>query len=250
MGYGDFFYILSGENKDCLNVLMREILDVFEKIKLDFDDQPRNIEHWDREYPQFSLAEENIQLEKDTIYLSVNNYLKWNQTVYQISHELTHCFIHCHNTDKRYYANWIEETICEAMSLYFLAHFRDNWADTPFYPYDPNYSNCFAKYLNDIEVKEGNSRLSNCRDYKELMDIDRTSQAQREDRKNEMLGLYRLISERNIKGLIYYRDYIVSDRKILNCAEYRAAYPYNFAVKYLCDLQDKILHDNKAVEIA
>ena len=248
MAFFDHFSITNGENIEHLQAILRDILSVYEKIGLDFDPQDRII-LGGMPCPRFCLKEEN-NIAYDQIHLAMTDYSYWCQAAYQLSHELTHCFIHCHNTDRRYYASWIEETICEAMSLYFLAHFRDNWADTPFYPYNPNYSNCFAEYLNDIEVKDGNNRLSNCRDYKELMDIDRTSQDQREDRKNEMLGLYHLISERNIMGLIYYRDYIVPDRKILNCKDYLAAYPYNFAVKYLCDLQGKILQFGSITSVA
>lgn len=248
MAFSDYFSVANGEDIEHLQTILRDILGIYEKIGLDFVPQDRII-LGGMPCPRFCLKEEN-NIPCDQIHLTMTKFSYWCQVVYQLSHELTHCFIHCHNKEKRYSASWIEETICEAISLYFLAYFRDNWADTPFYPCDPNYSNCFANYLNKIEVKEGNNRLSNCRAYQELMDIDRTSQDQREDRKNEMLGLYRVIFERDMKGLIYYRDFIVPDRKILKCAEYRTAYPYNVSVKYLCDLQDKILRDDKTAEIA
>lgn len=250
MEYDYYFDILNGKNKDNLKIILHEILAVFEKIGLDFDCKPINIQYQNKGYPQFCLVKENPGLEKDTICLTVSDYSYWCQTVYQLSHELTHCFIHCHNMDKRYYSSWVEETICEAVSLYFLAYFRDNWANTQLYPYNPKYSESFAQYHKGVELKDGNNRLSNCRGYDNLMDIERTSQDKREDRKNEMLDLYPLISERNIKGLIYYRDFVIKDSKILDTENYITAYPDNMAVNYLCELQDKILRSDGDTKVA
>ena len=69
----------------------------------------------------------NPLLEYEYIMLSVENYSYWCQVIYQLSHELTHCFIYCHNKSENKKSKWIEETICEAISLYFLKYFGSNW---------------------------------------------------------------------------------------------------------------------------
>lgn len=49
-----------------------------------------------------------------------------------------------------------------------------------------------------------------CRGYNELKQIDADSQTYREQRKNEMHKLYKLLNSENIKGLLLYRWYLQS----------------------------------------
>ena len=77
------------------------------------------------------------------------------------------------------------------------------------------------------------------------MEVDRTSQERREDRQAERNELFNLIHARDILGLISYRDYIIQDKKILDCDRYLEDYAYNFPVRYLCDLQKKVLSEDK-----
>lgn len=190
--------------------------------------------------PRFCPAEINI-LGFHQIHLTMTNYSYWCQVVFQLSHELTHYMIYSHCKDESRYASWLEETICEAMSFYVLAWFRDNWKILSLYKYNANYDKHIDEYLEDELKKEGTGRLGRCSSYQELLEIDRTSQDFRADRKAERNKLFSLIYERDIKGLIFYRDYIIPCTKILDCDKYLQDFPFNSPVKYLCDLQKNIL---------
>lgn len=240
MKYSDFFEIENGENKFFLKIILKEILNVFEQLGIEYDNQQRVI-FGNIPCPRFCIKEDN-PIPFDQIHLTMSNYTCWCQIIYQLSHELTHCFIHCHNNNRSFYASWIEETICESMSLFFLAYFRDHWNESELYEVNENYSTSIADYLDDIIFSRGNNRLSDCKNQDELMEINKTSQEQREDRKNEMIELYQMLVSDDIKGLICYRDHIVQGKKILDTKKYRSAYPNNAAVKYLCDLQDNIIN--------
>lgn len=73
------------------------------------------------------------------------------------------------------------------------------------------------------------------------MEIEKNSQEKREDRRFEMFQLYFKLSDKNIKGLVNYRDYIIENKKILNTEEYIKSFPNNEAVLFLCSLQNSIL---------
>ena len=158
-----------------------------------------------------------------------------------ISHELAHCFVYCHNNSEKNKASWIEETICEAISLYFLNYFYENWDKIELSINSLNYKASIWEYLNDVLNKERTKVLSNSKGYYELMEIEKYSQEKREDRGFEMFQLYFKLSDKNIKGLINYRDYIIENKKILNTEEYIKSFPNNEAVLYLCSLENSIL---------
>ena len=193
---------------------------------------------------RFCPAEIN-NLEFHQVHLTMTKYSYWCQVIFQLSHELTHYFIYCHCKDERQKASWIEETICEAISLYFLAWYGKNWEKTLLYRYNTGYGISVNEYLENEIKNKGTRRLTLCQSYQELMEIDRTSQERREDRQAERNELFNLIHARDIFGLISYRDYIIQDKKILDCNRYLEDYTYNFPVRYLCDLQKKILSEDK-----
>ena len=126
------------------------------------------------------------------------------------------------------------------MSLFFLNSFADNWNTIKRFKNAPQYSADVRTYLCNALSKNGSGKLSMCRGYNELKQIDADSQTYREQRKNEMHKLYKLLNSENIKGLLLYRWYLQSDPLLLNTAKYREAFPHNTAVSYLCDLQDSI----------
>lgn len=240
MSYAEYFECQKGyEGLQYLESIKNDIVSFYEALNLDFDFQKKLI-IGGADTPRYCIGAKN-NLPYDLILLTLTDFGVWDQTIYQLSHEITHCFIHCHNSNENVYASWLEETICEAMSLYFLSYFYETWKTNALCTINFMYDMYIKKYLQDILNKKGNNRLSLCNGYAELMEIDRTSQEQRDDRKNEMVGLYANIIKRDIKGLIQYRDYIYPNEKILNCEKYLQDYPFNRAVKYLCNLQNSIL---------
>lgn len=111
---------------DDINIIKKFLLTKFEELGIDFDYETRYIKKTGLKYPMFIPKSLNSYITNEYILLSVKKYTYWCQVIYQLSHELTHCLIYCHNKKEQQKAKWIEETICEAMSLYFLKLFLSN----------------------------------------------------------------------------------------------------------------------------
>ena len=231
--------ITHGEGENYLELINEDIFAFLRKLEIMGDDKPLVIVGG-KPNPRFCPAEINGS-PLHQIHLSMMNYSYWCQVIFQLSHELAHYFIYCHCKDESRYASWLEETICEAMSLYFLARYRDNWKELSLYKCNAVYDKTVGEYLENELRKEGTERLSRCSSYQELLEIDETSQECREDRRIERNKLFSLICERDIKGMIFYRDYIIPNSKILDCDRYLQDFPFSAPVKYLCDLQTNIL---------
>lgn len=237
--YEDYFKC---ENNRSIQIIKDIIVTHFETLDLDFDFKEKEIINTNYNSPKFCPTTLNPTFDIDKIFLSVNSYSYWCQVVYQLSHELAHCFVYCHNNSEKNKASWIEETICEAISLYFLNYFYENWDKIELSINNPNYKANIWEYLNDVLNEEGTKVLSNSKGYCELMEIEKFSQEKREDRRYEMFQLYYKLNDKNIKGLINYRDYIIENKKILNTEEYIRSFSNNEAVLFLCNLQNSILN--------
>lgn len=249
--YEDYFEILrmteiNDFDISSLKEIIRVMLLHFEELDLSFDFEKKVIIYKKASPPMFCPKTLNEGQTFDILYLTCL-YNLWNQTIFQLAHEISHCFIYCHNKDDRCSASWIEETICEAMALYFLNYFVDNWDKVSFSKMLPNYVEYISSYLANELSKKGNGRLNKCKDIKELMYIDSVSQSERECRKDEMIDLYKLIKPMDIKGLFCYRDYIIKTTCLLDTKKYRMEFPENVLVKYICDLQDKVLVGESSV---
>ncbi len=236
--YKDYFKC---ENNRSIQIIKDIIVTHFETLDLDFDFKEKEIINTNYNSPRFCPTTLNPTFDIDKIFLSVNSYNYWCQVVYQLSHELAHCFVYCYNNSEKNKASWIEETICEAISLYFLNYFYKNWDKIELSINSPNYKAGIWEYLNDVLNEEGTKVLSNSKGYYELMEIEKYSQEKREDRRFEMFQLYFKLSDKNIKELVNYRDYIIENKKILNTEEYIKSFPNNEAVLFLCSLQNSIL---------
>ena len=100
----------------------------------------RVIKHPNRGCPQFCPLSRNPEFPCDTIYLSMDSFKFWCQLIFQASHEFTHCVIHRLNSREEQKVSWIEETICEAISLVFLDTFANNWSRCTLSKNDPSYA--------------------------------------------------------------------------------------------------------------
>ena len=58
---------------------------------------------------------------------------------------------------------------------------------------------------------------------------------------NESTKLYNLISEKDIKSLINYRDFVKKDTILLDTKKYLEEYPDSKAIRYICEIQDNII---------
>lgn len=237
--YFKFSQTVGWQNALCL---CKFVVDYYEKTGLSFDCKPCYVEI------NTSLdAQHYINSAKQSsghhIELTVSHFNLWNQMLFQLAHEITHCFIFCNNQSVAHSISWVEETVCEAMSLFFLKLSSQNWSRLPLYKINPKYARQFiTPYLeNEIEKDAGADKLGSCASYDELLHIEMTSQSNREYRHEETVKLYELIKKNDIEGLIKYRDYALANKKLLNTAAYRMAFPDNDAVSYLCALQDSIM---------
>lgn len=200
------------------------------------------IKHPNRKNPQFCPQLLNPKSSCDLIFLSMNSYAFWCQLIFQVSHEITHCVIHRINSHESQKASWIEETICEAMSLVFLDMFSNNWCRCSLSKKNPTYYASIQKYLIGELEKNGNHGLETCNGIMGLKKVEESSASNRENRCEEMHQLYRLIqSEDDIRALVHYRNYVVPGTILLDTQIYQKAYPSSQAVQYLCRLQKDAL---------
>ena len=231
----DFSEVLS------IEALKNFMCDFFEKIEINYDNEYRLICKAALETPLFSTKFKNPGMLYDTIFLTSEKYTYWCQVIYQLSHELAHCLIYANNKSDEKKALWIEESICEAMAYYFLKYFADNWKNCELGKINPNYIIHIKEYLENVLKCKANRRLTRCKNYEELMEINSSAQEYREDRRYEVICIFEKMTDKDILALLKYKDYVLSGEKILNIPKYCAEYKNNLAVQYLCGLQKQIL---------
>lgn len=198
-----------------------------------------------RGYPQFCPQSLNPEISCDRIYLSMDSFDFWCQFIFQAAHEFTHCVIHRLNSHEDRKALWIEEIICEAMSLIFLKTFADNWSSCALSSKSPYYCVNIQDYLNKRLEESGTNELKNCSSIMVLREIECDSCNSREKHREEMHQLYYLIqSDTDIQALVHYRDFIVPRTLFMEAQQYQSAYPLSIPVQYLCSLQENIVKKN------
>lgn len=237
--YFKFSQTVGWQNALCL---CKVVVDYYEKTGLSFDCKPCYVEiNTSLDAPHYIDSAKKSS--GHHIELTVSHFNLWNQMLFQLAHEITHCFIFCNNQSVAHSISWVEETICEAMSLFFLKLSSQNWSRLPLYKINPKYARQFiTPYLeNEIEKDAGADKLGSCASYDELLHIEMTSQSNREYRHEETVKLYELIKKNDIAGLVKYRDYALANKRLLDTEAYRTAFPNNNAVSYLCALQDNIM---------
>ena len=230
------------KEKDIAHIIVTTIEQMYLQLEIKFPNVKIQIRKYpaDSATPMFCLAKNNPPAKVDFINIAIDSFGYWCQAIFQLGHEMTHAAVHYNSPRITKSTPWIEETISESMSLFFLNSFADNWNTIKRFKNAPQYSADVRTYLCDALSKNGSGKLSMCRGYNELKQIDIDSQTYREQRENEMHELYKLLNADNIRGLLLYRWYLQSDPLLLDTTKYREAFPHNTAVSYLCDLQDSI----------
>lgn len=217
--HSDYFYVKRNAEiyTEHAEDIMRVITGHYQSLGLDFDYVPRDIiVRTDLNCPKFVLAANNPTLARDAIYLTCKRCSLWCKVVFQLGHELTHCYIYCHNPDESKFVNWIEETICEAAALYFLTYFNKNWSDVPLSEINPGYASAFVEYIADEIEYEKRDKLSTITTYRELVALDKTSQINRDERLYAVTVLWSKMVARDLKGLMSYRDFVKSGTILLD----------------------------------
>lgn len=205
-------------------------------VKLQIENRPN------ASTPQFCPTTLNPTFPYDRIILNMQNFTYWCQLIYQFSHEFSHFLIFHQNPDEDRNVSWIEETICEALSLVLLKHFAENWSSCPLFSLVPNYDAGIGKYLANRLAEKGNCKLAKCRNLLELQGINVNSQRDRASRREEVHQLYGAIQgPHDIQALLRYRDFVIPKTILLDVPEYRKNHPASNAVQYLCTLQTSII---------
>lgn len=190
--------------------------------------------------PRFCEGSKN-HCENDFVIITTKSLTYWCQAVYQISHEITHAAIHYNSSPESKCISWIEETICEVMSLFSLKQAIINWDSIKPQDFDQSYKESISEYLADLLSEEGTNELTNIKGIEELKQINETSQRNRNTRKSEMHKLFLCLDNNNIHGLINYRKYILYGTILLDTKKYKTEFHNNNAVAYLCNLQDNVV---------
>ena len=92
--------------------------------------------------PMLIISRNPIQIQ-----LSQKSTQYWAQTIYQLSHEMCHYAIRQGHKGDSYILSWLEETICEAISLYALEWASHNWYRCPLSMGHSEYSSSIFTYL-------------------------------------------------------------------------------------------------------
>lgn len=140
----------------------------------------------------------------------------WAQYIYQLSHELTHYVIRQYKTDKDAIVRWLEETLCEAMSLYILRSSSLRWKECLLSSFCPNYCDALSNYADNAYNKTAPSVLKKCHTLADLRAVDASCETRRIDRsieRNYLLDTFLEYPE-NISSFVLYPLYICGDLQI------------------------------------
>ncbi|MBR7037977.1 MAG: hypothetical protein IKI21_01830 [Oscillospiraceae bacterium] len=168
--------------------------------------------------------------------------------VYELAQEMGHYFINMNDPAPRSQINWIEETICEAMSVYFLRWFADNWSSLDIAEKYPHYAATMDAYARRYEDKRSArpeaERLSNV-DLAGLVRINAACTVDRDFRTDEIAALAKVMDQKSFAGLLIYKDYapVTGQNNLLMPAwpTWQKEFPDNAAVQYICGLCKTIL---------
>lgn len=157
--------------------------------------------------------------DKVAIRLKVKDCTYWIQMVYQLTHELCHYFIRQQKENKDVTVKWIEETICEAVSLYFLHFFATNWSKFEMSNINQDFGEEFWIYLTN-ELRKGEKSFpfqQNITSKETLIIFESLCTENREFRFFERNALFELLiaHPHQIKTIVDYTRYLSSSFGLL-----------------------------------
>ena len=189
---------------------------------------------------KFGVPKFHIENNIPCISLCIKGSSYYCQVAYQMSHEMTHFLIYDASAKKNPELSWLEETICEAISIYALRYLADHWKKCELSNHAPNYDIHIRQYIDDLISQTGTRSLSNCKSIAEMKMIEKESCKKRELRRTEMLELSNTIQQKNIKGLIHYRQFCQMDSLFLDYKKYARKYKRNESVTFIKKLHKHI----------
>ena len=166
------------------------------------------------------------------------------QTIYQLSHEMCHYAIRQGHKGDSYILSWLEETICEAMSLYALEWAARNWYRCPLSQNTPTFSVSFVNYIEAELKRPPQNDLSSCDTIENLRVCNQNAESRRAGRIRERNTLYACISRHpeDSRFLCDMYRYLNEDKLTIDFDTWLADNPSEI-VKCLSEIQPKIFAD-------
>lgn len=193
---------------------------------------------------------------RDVLIVSTNvkgNY--WCQFIYQLSHELMHLYIRLKYKyeGEKCALSWVEETICEAYSLYMLDIASNEWFLCSLSTYSPEYSESIYQYLkNEINTISPAGSIgtsdSTYDDFMKSLNEKSEDMDGRKYRKPWRNKLYEVMLQHpnEIPGIMKYGQYINVDNSVaLNCNRWINDDPDNALVRCIVEIQLEIEREFK-----
>ena len=175
------------------------------------------------------------------IRLSQSSTSYWAQTVYQLSHEICHYAIRQGKANKDYTLSWLEETICEAMSLYMLQYSAEEWYKCPLSQRAPQFSKSITAYLVNELKRIPKNNLSMCQTLEDLRVCNQNTADERDGRLRERNALYQVISKFSEESYCFcdMYQYLNEDKLTVDFEQWLAVNPSEI-VQCLSQIQPKL----------
>lgn len=116
------------------------------------------------------------------IQVCMDSYQYWSQFIFQLSHEIMHYAIRQRKKDKRAEVKWLEETICEAASIYIVNNSANNWRKCSLSTINHTYYRSLKKYARDYYKKQKPSALKKITNMEDLRTFNQESDKDSETR--------------------------------------------------------------------
>lgn len=172
------------------------------------------------------------------IRLRLSNAVRENnwELIFELSHELGHFYLRQRNLERREIIHWLEETFCEAMSIYTLYQFLKDWQPE-------NERPQFQQYIDWQYYTEEVRGLNNVTNLDELIRFDQASEEKREERTYERKLLCDAIRKKpqDIICFSRYLDFKTDENiPLLNIDALKKEYPNNSIVEIIEKIQPNI----------
>jgi hypothetical protein len=138
---------------------------------------------------------------------------RWNQVIYQISHELMHYAFRQGRDNRDERLDWFEETICESFSLYIMFISMTDWKLCELSKENRGYFKNIGSYFNKERNKEGD-KISRCSTLECLREVNDKAGEHREWRYNIRNQVFELFKKcpSSIKEVLKYPRYVQNNQ--------------------------------------
>ena len=164
------------------------------------------------------------------IRLSQSGLSYWAQTIFQLSHELSHYVMYQARNGIDMSLSWFEEIICEAMSLFALHYASANWNRCKLSNMNPGFHKSIQEYLKNQLASAATDGLRQCTSVAELTAYEKNKmgQSDRAGHTNERNAVYYAIlhNPSEIACVLNYYRYIIPEKNTIDFDKWYSDMPY------------------------